>query len=334
VLGRERLSEGVLLTSEPRTTRSARHVLEGAIRAADGTVGGYAVLTHVPQPLSSPFGTAQPVEHETVEAIEVGATALAPSDTGFLDGIQRYAVVGRFGLVPVVRGYVAAAVMGRHDQNLSVESQQAEEFIAVNMHRLSDRQVLGLEDTGLPLYDTGETEREHPILEVHLAAQVVEARREAAELSVAKRYLGIRREGWLVVDGSITPYLSGGDSARVLGVIKSHETQFLTGSDLATALTLPACHRTSVFARRAGERKQVHSWYLRLWPWEGHDLFFGLVRLERLPAGDSTAQATEISSWLLSERSPLSAPDGRWDRLIYPVHQVESYLRAQIGDWL
>jgi hypothetical protein len=308
--------------------------LEDAIRAAHGTVGGHTVLTHVPLPLSRPFGAAEPVEHELIEAIEVHAAGVAPPGTGFLDGIQRYAVVGRFGLVPVVRGYVAAAVMGRREQNLSVERQQSEEFIAVNIRRLSDQQQLRLEDTGLPLYDTGETEREHPILEVHLAARAVEMRREAAELSVAQQYLANRGEGWLVVDGSATPYLGEADASRVLGVVKSHETQFLAGNDLRTALTLPAAHRTSVFARLAGEQREVHSWYLRLWPWEGHDLLFGLVRLERSPSGHSELEATEISSWMLSERSPLSAPDGRWDRLIYPVRQVESYLRAQIGDWL
>ncbi|UCG87071.1 MAG: hypothetical protein JSW71_00550 [Gemmatimonadota bacterium] len=305
-----------------------------AIRAAEGTVGGYTVLTHVPQPLSRPFGSAEPVEHEPIEAISVPTTGVAPPGTGFLDGIQRYAVVGRFGLTPVVRGYVAAAVMGRHEQSLSVESQQSEEFIAVNVQRLSDCQARVLEETGLPLYDTGETEREHPILEVHMAAQLVEARREAVELSAARRYLKTRREGWLVLDGSIAPYVDEDDSPRVLGLVKSHETQFLAGSDLRTALTLAARHRTSVFARRIGEQKEVHSWYLRLWPWEGRDLLFGLVRLERSPSAEAGVEASEISSWMLSERSPLSAPDGRWDRLVYPVRQVESYLRAQIGDWL
>lgn len=258
----------------------------------------------------------------------------APNGTGFLDGIQRYAVVGRFGLAPVVRGYVAAAVMGRREKSLAVEVQQAEDFVAVDMERLSDRQVAELEETGLPLYDTGRLDREHPILEVHMAAQLVQSRREAVESSVAERYWRTSREGWLVVDGSVEPYLGGARPQRVLGIVKSHETQYLSGSDLEAALTLSAGHRTSVFARRTGEQSPVHSWYLRLWPWEGHDLLFGLVRLERPPTGGAATEASEISSWMLSERSPLSAPDGRWDRLIYPIHQVESYLRAQIGDWL
>jgi len=33
------------------------------------------------------------------------------------------------------------------------------------------------------------------------------------------------------------------------------------------------------------------------------------------------------------ELVPLSAPDGRWDRLIYPIQQVETFLRAHAGGW-
>jgi hypothetical protein len=308
--------------------------LEDAIRAGDGTVGSGGVLTHVPHPLSRPFGSAELIEHETVQAIGVGDPRDPPAGASFLDGIQRYAVVGRFGLVPVVRGAVAAAVLVRHEQDLAVEYLRSEEFIVVSTHRLSGHRLAELEATGLPVFDSGEGEREHPIVDVHLAARVVEGRREAAELAAARGYLGSRPQGWLVVDGSVAPYLDEAKAARVLGLIKSHETQFLEGRDLETALTLPAGYRTSVFARSVGERRTVHSWYLRLWPREEHDLLFGLVRLELAPSEDSARQATEISGWMLAERAPLSAPDSRWDRLIYPVSRVEAYLRAQMGDWL
>ena len=333
-LGQESTGEDGLLTSQAPNTRSVRHLLEDAIRAGDGVVGGGGVLTHVPQPLSRPFGSAELVEHEAVQAIDVGESRAPLPSASFLDGIQRYAVVGRFGLVPVVRGSVAAAVLGRHKQDLSVECLQSEEFIVVCINRLSDRQLRELEATGLPICDSGEAEREHPILDVHMAARVVEGRREAVELAAAREYLRDRNQDWLVVDGSVAPYLDQREASRVLGLIKSHETQFLEGDDLKTALTLPVGFRTSVFARPIGKRSVVHSWYLRLWPREGHDLLFGLVRLERATVEDGASRATEISGWMLSERSPLSAPDGRWDRLIYPVRRVESYLRAQMGDWL
>jgi hypothetical protein len=215
-----------------------------------------------------------------------------------------------------------------------VQHHVSEEFIAVSVDRLSADQLRRLETTGLTLYDTGCADREHPILDVHIAARVVESRRESVELAVVQLHRRERPGSWLVVDGSITSYLGQEDSSHILGLIKSHETQYLDGEDLRTALTLPAGYRSSVFARNTLERDKVYSWYLRLWPWDGNDLLHGLVRLERAPIADAVEQASEISAWMLSERSPLSAPDGRWDRLIYPIRQVESYLRAHVEGWL
>src|SRR5438552_5259673 len=105
---------------------------------------------------------------------------------------------------------------------------------------------------------------------------------------------------------------------RALGVIKSHGAQFLEGRGLERALTLPAGHRTSVFAVRGGHtRTEVYSWYLRLWPWEGNDLLYGLLRIEARAPADSVKRASELSRWLWAERSPLAPPATRWDRLLY-----------------
>ena len=201
---------------------------------------------------------------------------------GFLDGIQRYAVEGRIGLAPVVRGYVAAAVLVRQEGTLHVVDEGFEEFVVAPLRRLTSRQQDELESAGLPIHDCSESERSHPILDVQLAARVVEECREALEQQVALRYLARSPADWLVVDGSLAGLgESLGEQARVVGVIKSHETQFLDGHDLDVALTLPAGHRTSVFSRSVGRRTTVYTWYLRLWPWEEHELLHGLVRVER-----------------------------------------------------
>ncbi len=177
-------------------------------------------------------------------------------------------------------------------------------------------------------------ERPHPIVDVQLAAREIERRREELEVVVATAVLASDRDCWVVVDGAL-----GGlarvlpEGPRVLGLVKSHETQFLDGPDLEVAVTLPVGHRTSVFARPLRERGSVYTWYLRLRPWEEHDLLHGLVRIERPPTDEAVSEATAVSRWLLAERAPLSAPDGRWDRLLYPIHQVETFLRAQAGGW-
>ncbi len=304
-----------------------------AVREAGGTVAAGVPLTHAAPPVVAPFASASHVEHESVRAEPLGSPDEAPERVGFLDGIQRYAVEGRIGLVPIVRGYVAAAVLHRERGELSMSDSETEEFVVAPLARLEASARAALEATGLPVVDCAAAERSHPILDVQLAAKVVEERREEVEVRVARRQIATAPDRWLVVDGSITGLvLEPSDDSRVLGVIKSHETQFLDGADLMVALTLPAAHRTSVFAR-SGRQGSVYTWYLRLWPWDEHELLHGLVRVERA-AGDATvAEATAVSRWLLGERAPLAARDGRWDRLIYPIQQVETYLRAEAGGW-
>src|ERR1044072_1675450 len=117
---------------------------------------------------------------------------------------------------------------------------------------------------------------------------------------------------------------------RAPGLTKSHGAQFLEGRGLERALTLPAGHRTSVFAVRGGHtRTEVYSWYVRLWPWEGNDLLYGLLRVEARADPETIAQAPFLSSWPYAERAPLAPPATRWDRLLYPLHHVEEYLKAR-----
>jgi hypothetical protein len=197
--------------------------------------------------------------------------------------------------------------------------------------RLTPGQRGALEGTGLPLADVETEDRPHPLLDLRAAATVVERRRDRLERLLANEYLR-STDGWLVVDGSLGGIEEPeGREGGIVGVVKSHETQFLHGRDLEVALTLPVGHRTSVFARPAGGHTDVYTWYLRQWPWEEHDLLHGLVRIERPARADVLDGATWVSRWLFGERTPLSAPDARWDRLLYPIHQVETFLRAQAG---
>ena len=45
------------------------------------------------------------------------------------------------------------------------------------------------------------------------------------------------------------------------------------------------------------------------------------------------SEPIEVCLRLLAERAPISAPDGRWNRLLYPVREVENFLRAKAGSW-
>jgi hypothetical protein len=56
---------------------------------------------------------------------------------------------------------------------------------------------------------------------------------------------------------------------------------------------------------------------------------FGLVRIEARPDPETVRTASATSGWLVRERAPVSTPDARWDRLLYPIHDVENYLKAR-----
>jgi hypothetical protein len=287
--------------------------------------------THAPPPIASPFASATAVEGDVVQVFPLGEPVEPPDGAAFLDGIQRYGVAGRFGLVPVVRGYVAAAVLRRDAGSLAPVLTRREEFLAVPLARLSGPQRDALEQVDLTLVDVANDERPHPLLDLQAAAVAVERRRSDLEDALAADYLR-DADGWLVVDGSLAGVVEpDGSKGRVVGVVKSHETQYLHGRDLEVALTLPAAYRTSVFRRSAGGRRDVYTWYLRQWPWEDHDLLHGLVRIERPAVSEALDAATWVSRWIFGERAPLAAPDRRWDRLLYPIHQVEVFLRAQAG---
>jgi hypothetical protein len=170
----------------------------------------------------------------------------------------------------------------------------------------------------------------HPVRDLDAARALVDHTREALEQSVGVAY---RRSSphWLIVDGSLAECADWARDRRMIGVSKSHARLPFDGDDLTMYLQLPAGHRSSVFQPSSHRLARVYAWGLRLWPWAGRDLFYGLVRVEAAPGDETLAMADQISRWLLAERAPISAPDNRWDRLLYGVRGVEDFLRANRG---
>jgi hypothetical protein len=115
----------------------------------------------------------------------------------------------------------------------------------------------------------------------------------------------------------------------VVGVSKSHATLPFEGEALERYLRLPPGHRSSIFVPASRRVVPVRAWALRLWPWEGRDLLHGLVRVEVAPDNGTPEVADRLSRWLLAERAPVSAPDPRWDRLLYGIRRVEEFLRSR-----
>lgn len=311
---------------------STRNRIREALAGGGGVVARGRVQSRVGRPVEQPFAEGRLIEGERLAAVPLGDPE-PPPPAGFLDGIQRWIVLGHYGVAPVVHCYVAAAVMVRHEGRLRAAVRREEEFLAVPLARLTRAQRDLLAVVALPVHDTEPDHRPHPLLDLYAAGRLVERRREAVERRAARAFLDAPGDTWLVVDGGLGALAEGDGRGRLLGLAKSHETQFLDGTDLEVALTLPCGSRTSVFARTQGRRHEAYTWYVRLWPWPEQDLLHGLVRLERAPGPAVVPEATALSRWILGERAPIAGPDARWDRLIYPMHAVETYLRAHAGGW-
>jgi hypothetical protein len=260
------------------------------------------------------------------------ARPLAPPAVGFLDGIEQWRVEGYAGVTPIVRAHVAAAIRRRGpDRRLRTVAEDAEELAITRLDHLPEAVRAALTGAGVRVVEFAAEEAGQPARALPAARVEVQKARAALERRLAEgRLAGLRADEWLVVDGVLSDSAALSAHPRALGVVKSHGAQYFEGAELERALTLPVGHRTSVFRPRSrGARRDIYSWYLRLWPWEGNDLLYGLLRVEARAHPDTVAWAGDVSAWLWGERAPVSTPDRRWDRLLYPIHDVETYLRAR-----
>jgi len=255
-----------------------------------------------------------------------------PSTVFFLDGIQQWRVIGHDGVSPIAIAHVAAAARRRgSDRHARTTDVVERTLILAQLAGMPDDRRQALAASGYDVVALPEEAVGQPGVVLEAARREVHRARSTLEKTLAERVAGRLGDGeWLVVDGqlAVSPRLAR--HPRILGVIKSHGAQFLDGRHLERALTVPVAHRTGLFRVLGGHgRTAVESWYLRLWPWEGHDLFYGLLRIEARADPETAGRADAISGWLLAERAPLATPDARFDRLLYPIHQVEEYLKAR-----
>jgi hypothetical protein len=301
-----------------------------AIRAAGVVPAAYVPEASLGRP-DDEVVAATAVEDPVLCAHPVTAGAWAPAAACFLDGIQHWRVVGQSGVAPVVHAYVAAAVRRRGpDRRPRTLAMRAREFVITHLAALPAPARRALEESGMDVVDLPAAELGQPGRTLRAAHVRVDRAREAIERELAEACAAaLGPDEWLVVDGLLSDAETAAAHPRVVGVIKSHGTQFFSGAELECALTLPAGHRTSVFRPESHAHRPVYSWYLRLWPWEGNDVLYGLVRVEARAHPDAVRAAPAISAWLVAERAPLATPDARWDRLLYPIHDVETYLRSR-----
>lgn len=279
---------------------------------------------------------AELIEDPTLRIHAVPASPWRPPRTAFLNGLQRWTLVAYDGIVPLLRCWVAAAVRRRGTDRRPRTAHEIGRELAITFpDRLTPGIRAALDAAGVTVRAIPDDRWGPPAVALAAARQVLETERVRVEREAGAWWAAhAAADEWLLADGVLSEHAALAAHPRALGVVKHPGARYFEGVDLERALTLPALHRSSVFQPEARGSAAVHSWYLRLWPWEGHDLVYGLVRVECAARRESVPSADAISAWLLAERAPLTLPDARWDRLLYPLHDVETYLHTRAPAYL
>lgn len=268
----------------------------------------------------------------SLDGVEVGEPRQG-GFTCFMDGMQRQRLVLYCSMTPVLYGFTAAVVRRRGpDKRMRTDDVgvRTKEALYASSRSADLDPLLGPGVSIVDIESEDEHLEAHPMILREAASQKVGLVREGLERDLTSAWLA-RHDGsgeWLLVDGSLAGDYDHYEAPNIVGVIKSHQTQYFPMEEQAKVLSLQVGQRSGVFVPLGRRRPPVYSWYLRLRPNDGRDVYFGLVRVEAAKCDRTLEMADEISQWLLAERSPLSLPDSRWDRMIYPIRDCEQFLRS------
>ena len=306
-------------------------------------VEGATVLEPVTSSDQPTLRSATMVEGTKLRAVKVPdfSRETASGFGAFLDGAQKVQVVAhQFGM-PVVLGTVSAAVRVRLDRRLTtwaLHPPRVERKIYLPLRFLPalsepPKASNGIVPADWQIVDTSTADRNgdypiaHPAALLERAVRAVDQERDQLEDRLAEAWCA-RGEAPLYIDGGISRSASVASSSCAIGVIKSHRALYAEGDALGVVFGLEKGERSSVFRVSPRSRSSVLSWYLRVRPAEGHDALWGLVRVEMSECDRAPERADEISRWVMAEMTPLSLPDGRWDKMAYGVRDCEEFLRA------
>lgn len=271
---------------------------------------------------------SQPEDAELIEStiFEAHSSAKAGGTgfTHFLDGAQKAIRCGYAGMDPIVLAHTSAAIVERSDRQIAAPE---EDKYSAALELFATTSVpCPLE---MPLHVLPPQEKTTGIANEERLAKEVSNTREARETALARAFQG----ECLLMDGGIGKAINDRrPDAFLVGMVKSHQRQyFQSEARIQVILDLKPGERTTVFRRTGSYSREadVASFYLRLREDPHQGPLFGLVRVE-LPISDSlVARADDIAAWILHERDPLSLPDARFDRMLYPIRLVEKHLKAR-----
>lgn len=282
------------------------------------------------------FGVATGWEARSVDAQTVNGEEFRIADvpavdvsefTHFLDGAQRSWQVLYRRLSPVYVAHTSAAVLERVDGDLippddATYRGDLEAFVPDDP-QLADALRRFVSVVTVPVKDTPAGGLDD------LVRERISDRRDELEKDLAQRFSG----GKLLLDGGLGNALRHqGEQPFVVGVVKSHRKQYFNSPKRTEMiLGMKPGQRSTVFERPADAQQgeSVYSFYLRLHEAQQAGPLFGIVRVEMPSDPQFADRADEIAGWILHERAPLSLPDPRFDKLLYPIRLVEQHLKAR-----
>ena len=214
----------------------------------------------------------------------VGAPEPWPGTLAFLDGVQRSELVGYAGSAPIVVGEIAAAVRERSDRKLVTVLEERRLLVVARPAALAA--AGDLPEACAPWRSPSTTRRIRCATSPTLAGRSIGPAAPSSSSWASATAAGPR-------DGSSwtarSPRARAGRLIRACSASPRATRRCRSrASDLDRYLRLPPGHRSSVYAPETRSLTPVHEWALRLWPWEGKDLFHGLVRIEVAPANGTS----------------------------------------------
>lgn len=261
----------------------------------------------------------------------------------FLDGIERKKIVFYYRQIPIMYGYVGAAVLKRTDKQLhscGIEKFSEKFYIPVKTssdspnHYFEFNEIKELGEVDKNIKKIGEKDKlKMPTEFIKAAEDQIHADREDLEKLLAQDCINNNKDGWLFVDGRIAGKISGENLA---GIIKSHRACYFDYEDQYKIYTMEKGQRSSIFQPKGknGQNENVFTWYLRLHYDKRNGVNdFGIIRVEIPAKKELIKRVDEISSWILLETKPVGFPASRWDRMIYPIKYCEDYLKSKAPTW-
>lgn len=303
--------------------------VEGVTIAADEIESDFgATFAESPEPAED----AQVVEGDSLRALPVPPSTES-GFTHFADGAQFSRAAFYERSFPGRYAFLNAAVAVRRDREIMdvvAEASSDGIFAPLGLALMKLEEAFAGE---MPVHRVRVEPTDGMARMAERVADAVSAERNRLELQTCLAWLRSDEDGNLLVDGSIGKLVGASDrpADSVVGLVKSHRKQYFTSETAATILGLQEGQRSSVFVvpSRRDQDSPTHSWYLRLRFDSYKSPAFGLVRVELAPTPESVEIADRVSGWIMAERSPLSLPDLRFDRLLYPVRAVELLLKSR-----